>query len=90
MALVSRTFTLAGTPTLIAVGQPHCVLLTTLDTGITVGGTEDECTFPVYETNAAPTEITLAWEKEELWADGTGDLEVLEVGLSLRTPSVPA
>ena len=88
--LYSSTVTLSE-PTLIAVGQgnsetEHEVHLRVAEgvSDVVIGGQSDAITFPLLDTDP-PFCISLQY-KEELWADGTGALHILQEHLS-STPS---
>lgn len=85
--LLGQSITLSAA-TLIARGQNenHKVYLRTEDTGITIGGSAAGCDFPLKETDPQPFEVCLQ-PGEELYADGTGDIFILETGLS-STPDL--
>lgn len=83
MAVRATTVTLSE-PTLLARGlnEHHKVRLQAA-VDITVGGTDSDCTYPVTlwdETNITEFCVKLHYG-EELWADGTGDVDILETGI---------
>lgn len=81
---VRATTVILSEPTLLARGENerHKVRLQA-NVDITVGGTDSDCTYPVMiwdKTNITEFCVTLHYG-EELWADGTGDVNILETGI---------
>ena len=88
--ILATSFTLSGTPTLIAngTGGPHELYLRcTAGTDVVIGGSDADCLYPVKTTDTEGTEVCIETNGEEIWADGTGTLIALEFGLS-ATPDV--
>lgn len=79
-----RTVTLSGSPVLITTGlnENHLLHIRTEDTGITVAGTAAAAPtgFPLSDSDPQPFTIELL-PGETIYADGTGDLYVLETGI---------
>lgn len=89
--LLATTVTLSE-PTLIAVGQGNSetehevyIKVATGVTDVVIGGQSDACEFPLAATDP-PFCVELQYQ-EELWADGTGDITILEYHLS-KTPDL--
>lgn len=87
--ILATEFTLTGDPVLIAKAYPpHEVLVRcTSGTDVVIGGSDADCLYPVKTTDTEGTEVELTSQGEELWADGTGTVVILEAGLD-RTPDL--